>query len=379
MAQELSSNWKKLQAKIKAESTTSTTSAGASSTTTTTTATKRKKANGSNTAQPQPPKKQKLGSHQVSSQSTSRHPKSVVRNTTSKKPGPPMGNTQSSAPVKGTAATITPSLALWAEDNDISPEDLAEAYNLGGSKPGRRTGGTPAILTTERHRINEGLAPGVDVGKYIALDCEMVGVGPDGQDHALARASLVDFHGRQVYDSFVRPRSRVTDFRTHITGITASTLHPNSGPREFAEVQRTIADLLRGRIVVGHDIRHDLAVLELNHPTPMVRDTARFSGYRRYGHGPKPALRVLAREVLGLEDFQTGAHSSIEDARVAMLLFRRRKSEFDVEHANKYGVPSADEAPRRGAGAGVGDGAKGKGELKKGKGPNGGKKKKKKR
>lgn len=235
-----------------------------------------------------------------------------------------MGTTQSSIVSKGTAATIQPSLALWAADNDISPQSLAEAYGLGTKQN--------AMLNSEPPRVNAGLTPGLELGKYVGLDCEMVGVGPDGHDSVLARVSLVDFHGRQVYDSYVRPKERVTDWRTHITGITPKHM---AVARDFDAVQQEVAELLSGRILVGHDIRHDLGVLMLPHPTNNIRDTARFSGFRQYGHGPKPALRVLAREILQVE-IQNGHHSSIEDAKVAMLLFRRRKSEFDMENANKF-------------------------------------------
>lgn len=241
-----------------------------------------------------------------------------------------MGVTQSSAVARGSAATVAPSLALWAED--ISAEDLAEAYGLGL----RGKAAAPAAQA-EPERVNEGRAPGVDVGKYVALDCEMVGVGPDGRDSVLARASLVDFHGRQVYDAFARPRERVTDWRTAITGLGPRHL---AAARDFDEVRADVAALLRGRVLVGHDLKHDLAVLGLAHPATHVRDTVRFAGFRRYGHGPKPALRVLAKEILDL-DIQAGHHSSVEDARVAMLLFRKRKSEFDMEHANKYEKPAA--------------------------------------
>jgi RNA exonuclease 4 len=160
----------------------------------------------------------------------------------------------------------------------------------------------------------------------------MVGIGPGGHESALARVSLVDFHGRQVYDSLVRPRERVTDWRTAVSGVSARDM---ARARAFDEVQGVVAELLRGRILVGHDVKHDLEALQLSHPASAVRDTAKFSGFRRYGHGPKPALRVLARELLGVE-IQQGQHSSVEDARVAMLLFRRHKPAFDVEHTNRF-------------------------------------------
>ncbi|KAI0173297.1 ribonuclease H-like domain-containing protein [Hypoxylon sp. FL1284] len=337
MAQELSSNWKKLQAQIKSESSLDPPSSKFKP--------KAKRKAEEQTPAHVPPKRHK--SQQTSKQplspnphNKSTHPKSRPAPNTFKKP---MGVTQSSVIAKGTPTTITPSLALWAEDNDVSPEDLAEAYEL-GVKTNASLGGS------EQDRLNEGLAPGVEIGKYIALDCEMVGVGPGGFESALARVSVVDFRGRQVYDSLVRPREPVTDWRTHVTGLKPGSL---SAARAFDEVQAAVAALLRGRVLVGHDLRHDLAALELLHPAGAVRDTARFSGYRRYGHGPKPALRVLARDVLGV-DVQAGHHSSLEDARVAMLLFRRRKSDFDVQHAARFGLPAEKTIASEAVGAGSG-------------------------
>lgn len=71
------------------------------------------------------------------------------------------------------------------------------------------------------------------------------------------------------------------------------------------------------------------------HPKRDTRDTSKFSGYRKYSAGKTPSLKKLAKEVLGV-DIQGGEHSSIEDARATMLLFRRNKSAFDVEHASRY-------------------------------------------
>ncbi|KAI1157225.1 ribonuclease H-like domain-containing protein [Nemania diffusa] len=343
MAQELSSNWKKLQAKIRAESSSTPASASKEQASPVRPSKKRKATDPA--AKDSVGKKPALSS--ISSQAPRRQypPKAVSGQARHSTKSNAMGVTQSSAIIKGTPATVTPSLALWAQDNDITAEDLAEAYNLGPrrSRPFTTAAVSGTDIAQDQRRVNEGLAPGVEVGKYIAIDCEMVGIGPAGHDHMLARVSCVDFHGKQVYDSLVIPREPVTDYRAAITGITAATLRAPAA-RPFEEVQAAVADLLKNRILVGHDVRHDLAVLELSHPTSQVRDTARHSSFRKYGHGPKPALRVLARELLGFDDFQKGKHSSIEDARVAMLLFRTKKSEFDVENANRYGMPSAEKS-----------------------------------
>ncbi|KAH6632781.1 ribonuclease H-like domain-containing protein [Chaetomium tenue] len=297
----LSSNWKKLQSKIKAESAPRP-------------APPKRKADDDVDDQPSAaeagPRKKQKKQEQHQKQKPAQPSKRPSKTFSQKSHKPPMGNTQSSKidpipPKHG----VAPSLAVWAADNGISPESIAEAYGLGIQ--------ANSLLSTDNPgRPNEGLAAGVEVGKYVGIDCEMVGVGEGGHGDSLARVSVVDFHGKQVYDSFVKPRERVVDWRTHVSGVAPKHM---AKARTFDEVQAQIADLLKGRIVVGHDVKHDLRVLELDHPWKMIRDTAKFSGFKKYANGPKPALRVLAQELLGVE-IQTGQHSSIEDARVTMLL-----------------------------------------------------------
>ncbi|PQE16307.1 RNA exonuclease 4 protein [Rutstroemia sp. NJR-2017a WRK4] len=238
------------------------------------------------------------------------------------------------------------SLALWAEDNNISVSDLAAAY---GSDLKRTT--TPGSPHTDT--INGGLNESVEIGKYISIDCEMVGVGGDEDRSVLARVSIVNFHGHQIYDSFVRPLEFVTDWRTHVSGISPKNM---STARPFSDVQETVSSILKGRILVGHAIKHDLAALGLSHPRRDIRDTSKYSGFRKYAAGRTPGLKKLAREVLGVE-IQGGEHSSVEDARATMLLFRRVKGELEAECARFYPAAAA-------AGGGQGN-AKGGGKGKK--------------
>ncbi len=189
---------------------------------------------------------------------------------------------------------------------------------------------------TAGERINGGLsAPAAEVGKYIGIDCEMVGVGPTpDKDSALARISIVDYNGNLVYDSFVLPKEPVADYRTYVSGITPQLLQ---SARTLEEVQKDVAKLMDGRILVGHAVRNDLDALLLGHPRRDIRDTSRYPQFRKLAGGKTPGLKKLAREILGI-DIQSSQHSSVEDARATMLLFRKEKAGFDREHAKVWGT-----------------------------------------
>lgn len=166
----------------------------------------------------------------------------------------------------------------------------------------------------------------------VALDCEMVGCGEDGKRSVLARVSVVNEDGNVVLDTFVAPGERVVDYRTRVSGVRPADLR-DAPP--FKEIQRKMADILRGRTLIGHALKNDLKCLLLDHPKSMTRDTAlyrpltrplraderaRISGAAR-GRGSR-SLRELCKEHLGLE-IQAGEHSSVDDARAALLLYRK--------------------------------------------------------
>lgn len=173
----------------------------------------------------------------------------------------------------------------------------------------------------------------------------MVGVGPDpDKESVLARVSIVNFNGDQVYDSYVRPKEMVTDWRTHVSGITPKHL---AVARELEQVQEDVASILDGRILVGHAVRNDLDALLLGHPKRDIRDTSKYPPYRKVAGGGSPRLKVLAEEFLGL-NIQTKSHSSVEDARATMLLYRRDKAAFEREHAKKWPVRTTKEDKNQG-------------------------------
>jgi RNA exonuclease 4 len=45
------------------------------------------------------------------------------------------------------------------------------------------------------------------------MDCEMVGVGPEGSKSIIARVCVVNNDGNVLLDTHVRPKEKVTDYR----------------------------------------------------------------------------------------------------------------------------------------------------------------------
>lgn len=164
------------------------------------------------------------------------------------------------------------------------------------------------------------------ITKQVAMDCEMVGIG-DGSESMLARVSLVNRHGACIYDKYVKPRETVQDYRTPVSGIRPH--HLETG-EDFDVVQAEVANLLRGRILVGHALKNDLAVLFLSHPKRNLRDTSKYKLFRKVSNGNTPSLKKLAAELLGV-DIQGGEHSSVEDARAAMQLYVLYKNHWEQD------------------------------------------------
>lgn len=156
----------------------------------------------------------------------------------------------------------------------------------------------------------------------VAMDCEMVGVS-QGNKSALGRITLVNRWGNVVYDEFVRPVERVVDFRTQISGIRPRDLRK---AKDFRSVQKKVAELIKGRILVGHALHNDLKVLLLTHPKKYIRDTSEYQPFLKERR--RKALRHLAAEFLGVE-IQKGEHCPIEDARAAMLLYQKHRKEWE--------------------------------------------------
>ena len=166
--------------------------------------------------------------------------------------------------------------------------------------------------------------------RVLAVDCEMVGVGASNRS-ALARCSIVDSRGEVVYDSYVRPPLPVSTYRTKYSGIRKRHLR-GATPHRLAV--RQVWEILKGCIVVGHDLRNDFSALQYSHPQTLTRDTSEYTPLRLMaGTHPlsKPSLRRLSDAILQIPIQRShGGHCSVEDARAAMALYQVTRERWEA-------------------------------------------------
>jgi len=194
---------------------------------------------------------------------------------------------------------------------------------------------------------------------YVALDCEMVGVGPNGTQSSAASVTVIDWNGKVLFHSYIRQTVPVTDYRTFVSGITKHHLEDQtmtpSYLRNLGECSAIVANLLYNRILIGHAVDNDLRVLGITHPWWLTRDTAAYEPFmwcriRRISSGKKKKqrqqrnksgatttkiffprkLKHLAKEKLDRDIQVEGRpHCAYEDALAALDLYRTERCNWE--------------------------------------------------
>uniref|UniRef100_A0A8D0G3F1 Interferon stimulated exonuclease 20 like 2 n=1 Tax=Sphenodon punctatus TaxID=8508 RepID=A0A8D0G3F1_SPHPU len=215
----------------------------------------------------------------------------------------------------------------------------AKKSGSGSSKPSMAQRNHSAQPPADVHsnglpsEYESGLSPAPPLAKpskMVAIDCEMVGTGPGGRNSDLARCSIVSYHGDVIYDKYIRPVNHITNFRTRWSGIRK---HHMTGATPFKTAQKEILKILSGKIVIGHAIHNDFKALKYFHPKQATRDTSKIPLLNRKAGFPEhesASLKRLTKQLLH-RDIQVGqsGHSSVEDARATMELYRIVEPEWE--------------------------------------------------
>lgn len=237
---------------------------------------------------------------------------------------PQLASTVGASPCSSRPSTSThsmPSLKVTVNNNNVKPKEPVNTKPTAVThKPGPSVSSSHIPTTT---------SVGIPT-KYIAIDCEMVGVGPKGSISQLARCSIVSYEGDVVYDKFIVPPMPVTDYRTRWSGIRPSDLVKAT---PYSEARKEILKLLMGKVVIGHAIHNDFKVLNYAHPKALTRDTCRMPLLNLkagFGETECASLKRLTKAIFN-RDIQTGkrGHSSVEDAKATMDLYKVVEAEWE--------------------------------------------------
>ncbi|XP_078082284.1 RNA exonuclease 4 [Mustelus asterias] len=217
---------------------------------------------------------------------------------------------------------------IWFDD--VDPDDIEAAMGPEAANVARRQIETetrkpcPAVQNVDKILVKDGAFEGLT--KAVALDCEMVGVGQDKADSILARVSIVNQFGKCIYDKYVKPTEKVTDYRTWVSGIRPADI---KNGEDFRVVQREVAAILEGRTLVGHAVHNDLKILFLDHPKKNIRDTQKYKPFKTAAKCGRPALKHLCRQILKVK-VQDAEHSSVQDAQATMRLYTLVRQKWEA-------------------------------------------------
>ncbi|PPQ92718.1 hypothetical protein CVT25_014025 [Psilocybe cyanescens] len=153
------------------------------------------------------------------------------------------------------------------------------------------------------------MAPSTE--RFIAISCTVVGVGPGGTTNAWP--SWIIAASQYSIDMFRPLQRQVTDYRTQQT----------ANAMTFAAIQSYCSTFFRGKILVGHSLWNDLAVLGLPHPAIDTRDVALYLPFRNALRSPSQiiGLQTLSWQLMSRR-CQEGQSHPVENARAALDLYR---------------------------------------------------------
>lgn len=162
-----------------------------------------------------------------------------------------------------------------------------------------------------------------DIG-VVAINCENVGVK---HGNMLARVSIVNYKSKIIYDKFVKPTEKVTDYRTSLNGIQPKDIEHGE---EISELKKEVAQILKNKLLVGHALERHFRLLNISHPEHMLRDTSTYPQFMKLTGGYPPSLKKLALHFLGAS-IQEGEYRSVQNAKTALRLYKLVRNKWESQ------------------------------------------------
>lgn len=179
-------------------------------------------------------------------------------------------------------------------------------------------------------------------GTMVAIDAEFVQIAPQEFEISfhrpkklvkpkrlvLGRVSVLRCDGKNAgmcfIDDYIVAKEHIDDYITSFSGIEPGDLDPDKSKRTLVTLQtayRKMWLLLNlGCIFVGHSLKGDFRMINIQVPPEQVRDTAELFYLKKEKR--KLSLKYLIYQLFK-DNVQVGNHDSIEDADSAMRAYRK--------------------------------------------------------
>jgi len=149
--------------------------------------------------------------------------------------------------------------------------------------------------------------------RYVSLDCEWAR-GKNG--NVLGSVAVVD-ENNVLLSTYVKPLEEVLDYNTCISGLSLENM---ASGQDYKIVRSKVLDLIRGKVLVGYDLRADFMVLDIQHDHVV--------DFYDYGF-PKLSYMFL---FLFERVIQEKEHNSLEDAQSVMNIFLYFREYFSMDN-----------------------------------------------
>ncbi len=160
---------------------------------------------------------------------------------------------------------------------------------------------------------------------YIAIDLETTGLNSERDEIIEIGAIVFDENGKisEEYQSFINTQTEIPEIVTQITGIQKKDL---LNAPQIKDVSEKITNLLKDKILVGHNIEFDISFLKktkINLPKERI-DTLFLASTIL----PKERSHSLESLCKTLNLKNKSSHNALEDAKSSMKLFLILQEKF---------------------------------------------------
>lgn len=229
---------------------------------------------------------------------------------------------------------------LVADTSNLRTRDLSNAkvdtallyreYSL-TKAPKDRSGNQ---MLSENEVLGRGTLVAIDA-EFVALQQEEIEIRSDGTKHtiqpsrlSLARVSVLRGEGPRsgvpFIDDYIVTTKPIVNYLTEFSGIHNGDLDVTRSKHTLVPLKyayKKLHALIRlGCIFIGHGLRSDFRIINLNLPKEQVIDTVDL--FYIAERQRKLSLKFLSWYFLE-QQIQGGEHDSIEDARTALLLYQK--------------------------------------------------------